>query len=200
MATRRSRVITLTIGLLVAFLLFTSRNNSGSHPRDLRNVNSRHEAQHRDELRPIIKEPPGKWDPVEDRFHDQKAASGGGNRAALHEQLDEIAKQPFDLPAEGIQRKTPKKEANRGQQGGVNQGQDRGVGINPQEQVQQQGGQQKAGKGAAVVDPKQEVLKDEYTYDPAEGALPDVRCLTVRFESYPHSGADDCLQSVMHYC
>src|SRR5277367_4990064 len=100
---RRGRVIGLAIGLLLGFLLFTSRRSIGSHPRDLHGSDSppsRHDdskPQHRDELRPIIKEPPGKWDPVEDRFHDQKAASGGGNRAALHEQLDEMAKQPFDL-------------------------------------------------------------------------------------------------------
>jgi hypothetical protein len=200
MATRRNRIIAVTIGLLVAFLLFTSRNSKASHPRDLRDINSRHDAQHRDELRPIIKEPPGKWDPVEDRFHDQKAASGGGNHAALKEQLDEFAKQPFDLPVEGIQRKTPKKEANRGQQGGVNQGQDRGSGINPQGQGQQHGGQQKAGSGAAVVDSKQEVLKDDHTYDPADGTLSDIRCLTVRFESHSHSSADNCMQSVMNGC
>jgi len=180
MATRRSRVIAITLGLLVGFLLFTSRNSSASHPRDLHGRPSRHDAstaqQHRDELRPIIKEPPGKWDPVEDRFHDQKAAAGGGVRAGLQEQLDEIAKQPFDLPGEGIQRKTPKKDANKGQQGagGVNRGQDRGSGVNPQGQVQhQQGGQQKAGSGAVVVDSKQEVLKDEFTYDPAEGTCLD---------------------------
>src|SRR5271170_4343062 len=152
---RRGRVISLTLGLLVGFLVFTTRKSTGSHPRDLHGTNSlpsRHDASaqhHRDELRPIIKEPPGKWDPVEDRFQDQKAVSGG-SRGALQEQLDEIAKQPFDLPAEGIQRKTPKKEANRGQQG-VNQAKDRGSGINPQGNVQQ-GGQQKAGSGAVVVD------------------------------------------------
>jgi hypothetical protein len=110
----------------------------------------------------------------------------------LQEQLDEIAKQAFDLPAEGIQRKTPKKEANRGQQGG-NQPKDRGSGINPQAQVQQ-GGQQKAGSGAVVVDSKQEVLKEiEYAYDPAEGDVSLVRGLTGRFESYPHSSTDDCI-------
>jgi hypothetical protein len=144
------------------------------------------------ELRPVIKEPPGKWDPVEDRFHDEKAVSGG-NHGALQEQLDEIAKQAFDLPAEGMQRKTPKKEANRGQQQGVNQAKDRGSGINPQAQVQQ-GGKQKAGNGAVVVDLKQEVLKEfEYAYDPAEGDVCLVRGLTGRSESYPHPSTDDCI-------
>jgi hypothetical protein len=164
---RRGRVIGLTLGLLAGFLLFASRKSTGSHPRDLHgstSLPSRHDASAKHELRPIIKEPPGKWDPVEDRFHDEKAASGG-NHGALQAQLDEIAKQAFDLPAEGMQRKTPKKEANRGQQGGN----DRGSGINPQAQAQQ-GGQQKAESGAVVADLKQEVLKEfEYAYDPAEG-------------------------------
>ena len=96
------------------------------------------------------------------------------------------------MPAEGIQRKTPKKEANRGQQGG-NQAKDRGSGINPQAQVQQ-AGQQKVGSGAVLVDSNQEVLKElEYAYDPAEGDVSLVRGLTVRFESYPHSSTDDCI-------
>ena len=166
---RRGRVIGVTIGLLVGFLLITSRHRNVSHPRDL-HANSHHNSQEpqRDVLRPIINEPAGKWDPVEDRFEGEKVAAAGGDRA-LQEQLDDIAKQPFDLPAEGIQRKTPKKEAKKGH--GVKEGQDRGSGINPQGQGLK-GAQQKAGSGAVVVDSKQEVLKEfDYTYDPAEGSV-----------------------------
>ena len=64
---RRGRVIGATLGLIVLFLFVTSRN-SGSHPRDLKTpVRGQQEP-----LAPIIKEPPGTWDPVHDKFHDQQ--------------------------------------------------------------------------------------------------------------------------------
>jgi hypothetical protein len=61
-----------------------------------------------------IKEPPGKWDPAEDRFVNQQGDGVEGK--GLQEQIDEIARQMDDLPDEPIQRKTPKKNNQQQQQ------------------------------------------------------------------------------------
>lgn len=98
---RRGRVVGAALGLLVLFLFVTSRN-SGSHPRDLKTpVRGVQEP-----LQPIIKEPPGSWDPVNDKFHDQqkpKPVDVGDMRGA----------------DDGINRKTPKKG---GQEANANAG------------------------------------------------------------------------------
>lgn len=88
---RRGRVIGAALGLLVIFLLVTSRN-SGSHPRDL-HMPARGPQE---PLAPVIKEPAGVWDPVHDKFHDQQRPGpvdmGNGHEAD-----------------EGLNRKSPKK-------------------------------------------------------------------------------------------
>ena len=70
---RRGRVIGAALGFLVLFLFLTSRN-SGSHPRDLKTPVRGPQVP----LQPIIKEPPGTWDPVNDKFHDQQKPKPGG--------------------------------------------------------------------------------------------------------------------------
>lgn len=97
-------MIGAVLGLIVIFLLLSSRN-SGSHPRDMHT--GRFHDTHED-LRPIIKEPPGKWDPFEDKFQDEPS-SRGHKVKGLQEQLEEIQRQAFDLPDEGIQRKPLRK-------------------------------------------------------------------------------------------
>ena len=88
---RRGRVIGAALGLLVIFLFVTSRN-SGSHPRDLQNS----VRGPQDPLSPVIKEPAGAWDPVNDKFHDQQRPNVMGIG---------------DMPGadEALNRKTPKK-------------------------------------------------------------------------------------------
>ena len=101
---RRGKTICAVLVLLVIFLLLSLRN-SGTHSRDM------HADRFKDtrkESYPIIKEPPGKWDPIEDKFRDQ-LATDGINVKGLQEQLNDIQRQVFDLPDEPIQRKPIRK-------------------------------------------------------------------------------------------
>ena len=103
---RRGRVIFAALGLCILFLILSSRKSS-SHFRDLQ-AEHLQDSLHELLLRPIIKEPPGQWDPIQDKFKEQKK-SGGGDIKGLDEQIGPIAKGALDLPEEGIKRKTPKK-------------------------------------------------------------------------------------------
>jgi len=67
---RRSRAIALAIALLIGFLYITSRHG-GSHPRDLSSIRSS-DSETEAQLHAILKEPPGKWDPGEDKFVGQQ--------------------------------------------------------------------------------------------------------------------------------
>jgi hypothetical protein len=104
-------------------------------------------------LRPIIKEPAGKWDPTSDQFKDQTVGGGGGK--ILEDQLDDIRKQVNEIPVDGIKRKTPKK------------GKDSGKAANkPKEpEVAKKPVKEKTGSGAVV--PAKEEANEPY--DPAEG-------------------------------
>jgi hypothetical protein len=115
------------------------------------------DSQHPENLRPVLKEPAGKWDPVNDRFKEQT----GGIAPGLQEQLDAIGKQVLDLPAEGIKRKTPKK-------GNADKTTGHAVDLadDIKEQVQAERPRKQQG-GSGAVRPVEEPLIEPY--DPASG-------------------------------
>jgi len=103
---RRGRAIATLLGLLVVFIWITSRN-SGSHPRDLRVFTAEDLGSTSDALRSILKEPPGKWDPVADKF---TGHTKNTHFEMSREQLDIIANGGADMPDAGVRRKeAPKK-------------------------------------------------------------------------------------------
>jgi hypothetical protein len=150
---RRGRVIGVALGLIALFLFITSRN-SGSHPRDLKSTK-----ENREPLRPIIKEPPGTWDPVKDGFRDQQAGNpGSGSGRSGQEKPEAVMKQ--DTPAEDVSRKTPKK-ADPAKAADIAKGQ-----PEPKKEVK------KPGQGSGAVVPGTEEKEDQIVideYDPAEG-------------------------------
>ena len=150
-ATRRGRVTGLALGLLILFLYITTRN-SGSHPRDMRTSRFK-DTEHSDTLRPILKEPSGRWDPQNDKFKEAHL-SGGGPGLGLHDQIEAIKKQGLDLPAEGIKRKTPKK------------GKDASKASNLKDQVEVEKPLREQGGSGAVVPVDADIVEP---YDPAEG-------------------------------
>ena len=83
---RKGRIIAALIGLLVVIFILSPRN-SRSHSRNMRP--GRFE-DGRNELHRIIKEPPGVWDPVEDKFRDQPKAD--------IKRTDRVSRQGNDLP------------------------------------------------------------------------------------------------------
>ena len=103
---RRGRVIGLALGLVTLFLYLTSRH-SGSHPRDL-DESTHKTSEPVDELRAILKEPPGKWDPFADKFKYQQTPDGRSSNTEQN-QLDESSNEGSNPVDEGIRRKSPKK-------------------------------------------------------------------------------------------
>jgi len=157
---RRGRLIGLAIGLFVAFMLITSRRSSGSHPKDMRAGNR--EKQRQQTLHPIIKEPPGKWDPEDDQFVQQHEASGVGD---VH--IDDIDPSKHqDLAAEGIKRKTPQKGGKNVDQTDHIKGQ-----PEPLKRPAREGG----GSGAVVTGDDEDVQAVLSEYDPAAGIAPGNR-------------------------
>jgi hypothetical protein len=156
---RRVRVIIAALGLCILFLILSPRK-SGSHPRDIQTERF-HDSPQEPLSRPIIKEPPGPWDPIQDKFKDQKK-SGQGDIKGLDEQIDPIAKGALDLPENGIKRKTIKK----GKQNMVpgNGKEDTGPGV-----VSEKPPGGVGGSGGMVAIEKEEVVLREY--DPAEGVM-----------------------------
>lgn len=156
---RRARAIPIALILLAGFLYLTSRHSS--HPRDLHSSRFRQEFRPSEELRPILKEPPGKWDPLDDTFRAQQKM-GGAN--GLKNQNEEIEKLGLDLPDEELRRKTPKKPAkNPGKVSDtVNNAKEE---PQVQKQLQNQGNPHGPGSGAVVIE-EEAVPKP---YDPEEG-------------------------------
>jgi len=110
---QRRRILGIVLGLVVIFLVLSTRRSSGSHPRDLRVL---HDVEGKNGDSSRINEPPGKWDSVGDRFISQQ-----GDSAATEELQDEtpgeVVKQVDDLPEGSVQqRKTPKKTTPRPKQ------------------------------------------------------------------------------------
>jgi hypothetical protein len=170
---RRGRIIGVALGLVVLFLIITTRH-SGSHPRDLR----MREEEERDELRPVIKEPPGKWDAVEDKFRKQHIAGDG----VLN---DELRKQ--NIEEDELRRKTLKKGS---KEEGAKPGE---VSDKIQGQPDSQRKPKNAGgSGAVGVDDTNDEKKESLEvkeYDPAEGNDCEF-IINVRFGGYSHSGAN----------
>ena len=155
---RRGRVIFLATGLLLVFFFLSSRK-SGSHPRDLQR--GRFQEGH-NELRPMINEPPGKWDPIEDKFKNQEQiASGEGN---------DIGKYGVD---ESIERKTPKKGPQNIHKEVVGGKEETGSGMEPKKHELQGGGRE---SGNALDNHKEVVLKE---YDPAAGFVRSVDAVLI---------------------
>jgi glutaredoxin len=103
---QRRRILGATLALVILFLVLSTRRSTGAHPRDLRG--GLRDVDEQEARLTRIKEPPGKWDPVADRFVNQQGDVGEGK--GLQEQIDEIIKQMDDLPDEPApRRKTPKK-------------------------------------------------------------------------------------------
>jgi hypothetical protein len=149
---RRGRLIGIALGLLVIFMVITTRK-SGSHPRDLHTSRSQDSETH-GELYPIIKEPPGRWDTVGDKFRDQQGRDGSEKNMQDH--LDAISKQGLDSADEGIQRK-PLRKADQNSKNLKEQ-----VEVEKEPKREQDG----VGRSGAVVIEKEEVVRQ---YDPAEG-------------------------------
>lgn len=147
------------LGLCLFFFVFTSRN-SGSHPRDLQKERV-HDSPREERLRATIKEPPGQWDPIQDKFKNQQK-SGAGDVVGLDEQLDAIGKGSLHLPEDGIKRKTPKKGEQNMAVG--NRKEDIGPGV-----VSEKPATAGDESGGAVSIQKEEVVSKEY--DPAEGIM-----------------------------
>jgi len=157
----RRRIIALALGCLILFLIITTRKSSGSHPRDLHNSRFK-DTEHRDKLHTILKEPPGKWDPVEDRFKDQNA--GDKIPKELQDQLDAIARGALDMPEELLRRKPIRKEG----QGDSKRLENLAKGQPEPEKKESGAGAGAGGSGAVVVEQQPEVLNE---YDPAQGTL-----------------------------
>jgi hypothetical protein len=165
---RRGKAIALALGLLALFLFITSRN-AGSHPRDMHSSRFK-DTTHPEMLRPVLKEPAGKWDAAADAFQDQ-SVTGGSAAVGLKEQLESIQQQAGDLPAEGIMRKTPKK-GNTGKPADVaNDAKDKAEVENPR----------RPQDGIGAVSPIEEPVKE---YDPAEG-MTNGDLTNFRLEKYP---------------
>ena len=168
---RRGRIIGAVLGLILIFLLISSRN-SRSHPRDMRTDRVQETPEG---LHPIIKEPPGRWDAVEDRFEDSASHLKG-----FQGQLDEISRQAFDLPDEGIQRKPLKKEgSNLRKLENKAKGEPKQFGV--------------GGSGAVNVAKQEANVK---RYDPATGLCPPKRVLICRSCTYSYSGSIDRMHPI----
>jgi hypothetical protein len=159
---RRGRVIGVVLGLVALFVFITSRN-SGSHPRDLKFTLPK---ENQEPLRPIIKEPPGAWDPVKDGFRDQQAGSpgsGGGESGPAGQEKPEAVKKQ-DARIEEINRKTPKKA-------GQDTGKAADMANNGKGQPEPKKEIKKPGQGSGAVIPGKEkedqIVIDQY--DPVEG-------------------------------
>jgi hypothetical protein len=157
---RRGRVIGVVLGLVALFLFITSRH-SGSHPRDLKSTLPK---ENQEPLRPIIKEPPGTWDPVKDGFRDQQAGSpGSGGGKSGQEKPEAVKKQ--DTPIEEVSRKSPKKA-------GQNTGKAADIANKAKGQREPKKEIKKPGQGSGAVVPGKEEKEDQIVidqYDPAEG-------------------------------
>ena len=107
--TQRRRILGVALGLLVMFLLLSTRRSTGSHPRDLRGLRDVEGSTAEDDSRARINEPPGKWDPLGDRFVNQHGGAVGNNN--FQEQIEDISMENDNVPEdESIRRKTPKKK------------------------------------------------------------------------------------------
>jgi hypothetical protein len=163
---RKGRVIGVVLGLILILLLLSSRN-ARSHPRDMRTAL----VPETREGPPIIKEPPGRWDAVEDKFQDSLASHLKG----IQEQLDEVSKQTFDIPDEGIQVKPPRKgDSNLRKLENKAKGEPKQFGV--------------GGNGAVNIGKQGPDVK---RYDPAAGLCPPKRVLISRSRTYSHSGSPD---------
>jgi hypothetical protein len=160
---KRGRLIAVALVLLGLFLYLTSRH-SGSHPRDLHAARFQ-DTQIHEELRPVLKEPPGKWDPVGDRFQEEHGSTGGRG-AAIQNQADAIANPALRVNDEIGQRKTPKK-------GGQDSGkaEDMLSHVKGQPEPQKQPKKQSGVGGSGAVLPGEENAAVPGEYDPAEGIL-----------------------------
>lgn len=183
-------MIGAALGLLVLFIIFTSRN-SGSHPRDLRTKSM--ETQGQDELRPIIKEPPGKWDPTEDQFRQQHIkgdGTSGTGSGVLKDQGEGIRKPSIE--EDELKRKSPKKGNGDTVKPAVNADKLQEQPESPKRP--QKGGE---GSGAVVLDDDSKGQKKEglevKEYDPAEGLIHRTVNADYRFGSYSHSSANNCI-------
>jgi hypothetical protein len=156
---RRGRMITAALVLFTLFVLITTRR-SGSHPRDLK-VRLK-DGENQVPLHPIIKEPPGKWDPVDDEFRKGHASGEGGIPR------DDTRKQ--DLGDQGINRKSPKKKGPKVV--------DEADHIKGQPEPEKRPKKEGEGSGAVVTgddDEQGKVVTREY--DPAEGVHVYAPCL-----------------------
>jgi len=149
---RRGRVIGATA--ILCFLFLLSFRKSGSHPRDLR-TESFHDSLQEKQSHLTIKEPPGQWDPIEDKFKDQQKLEEI-EIEGVDELIDTVTKVALELSEERIQRKTPQKGAENGME-------DAGPGVVLKKPA---GGVDESG---VVAIGKEEVgLKK---YDPAQGII-----------------------------
>lgn len=165
---RRGRMIGVALGLFLLFLFITSRH-SGSHPRDLRSKAK--DIANEDELRPVIKEPPGKWDALDDKFREQHI-SGGGGLGSLKDQSDEVRKP--NIEADEIRRKSPKKgKEDTEKVADIVKPVDGADKIKGQPDTPKRPKKQGGGSGAVVTDDDAKDEKKEgmevKEYDPAEG-------------------------------
>jgi hypothetical protein len=189
-------MIGVALGLFLVFLFVTSRH-SGSHPRDLRSKEN--ELERKDELLPVIKEPPGKWDAVQDNFRKQHISGDGAGvvgAGGLKDQREEVRKQ--NVESEELKRKSPKK----GKEDSAKAG-DGGDKIQGQPEAGRRPMRQGGGSGAVVTDDddkgekKKEGLEVK-EYDPAEGDF-SLFIAYGRSGSYPHSSTDYCTPSPRHH-
>jgi hypothetical protein len=154
---RRGRFAALALILLGFFIYLTSRN-SGSHPRDLKPQLQEEAAK--PAIVPFIKEPPGTWDPVADKFKDdpreQSKQEGPRNKNP-----DTRVKPAPQLGSEIGMRKTPKKGKNKDENP-------------PSDSKEQYEAQRKSDKQGAGIENEathpldQKVIAND-GYDPAEG-------------------------------
>jgi hypothetical protein len=168
---RKGRVIGVVLGLILIFLILSSRN-ARSHPRDMRTA--RAQETHEEHLN--IKEPPGRWDADEDKFQDSVASHLKG----IQEQSDEISRPTFDIPDEGIQRKPLRKGDS-----GLRKLENKAKGEPKQFGV--------GGNGAVNIGNQGPDVKK---YDPAAGLCPPKRVLISRSCTYSHSSSPDCMYPI----
>lgn len=172
--TRRGRVIFAALGLVVLFVWISSRN-SRSDSRELRKPRVK-EPKAGEQIHSPWKEPPGQWDPVEDRFAGQQQSDEKSIKH-IQEQKEEIVKHGGDLPDEGIKRKTPKRPLpNPKNVENTNKGNGQ---PEPKKQFSEQGSN--SGGSAGPVYENAAVIPPEY--NPSEGSSITSIHLTGRFES-----------------
>jgi hypothetical protein len=160
MMTRRGRVICAALSLLALFLWISSRN-SGSRSQSLHKSRVK-EPKVREPTHPTWKEPPGEWDPVEDKFLGQQHPDGE-NINIIQEQREEIAKQGSNLPDEGVRGKSstrPLQDVQNDENTSRVNGQ-----SEPQKQFSEQGAT--VGQDAGSENENAEILPE---YDPSEGS------------------------------